>query len=99
MTEILALGVPFYEIISMVTCNAAQVMGFAHEHGTLNVGRTADVTVMDLENGSWLLRDPRGGEQVASQRFVPDFVLRAGEYHLSDVRVPDAEPDRLPLAS
>jgi len=96
---VLALGVPLYEVISMVTSNAARVMGFADEHGTLKVGRTADVTIMDLENGSWLLRDPRGGEQMASQRFVPDFVLRAGEYHVSDVRVPDSEADRLPLAS
>jgi len=99
LTEVLALGVPLYEVISMVTSNAARVMGFADEHGTLKVGRTADVTIMDLENGSWLLRDPRGGEQMASQRFVPDFVLRAGEYHVSDVRVPDSEADRLPLAS
>jgi dihydroorotase len=99
MTEILALGVPLYEVIGMVTSNAADVMGFADEHGTLKVGRTADVTVMDLEKGSWRLRDPRGGEQMADRRFVPDFVLRAGEYHVSDVRVPDAEPDALPLAS
>lgn len=99
MTEILALGVPLYEVISMVTSNAADVMKFADEHGTLKLGRTADVTVMDLEKGNWLLRDPRGGEQMTDTRVVPDFVLRAGEYHVSDVRVPDAEPEKLPLAS
>ncbi len=99
MTEVLALGVPLVEVVAMVTSNAARVMNFADEHGSLAVGRTGDVTVMNHENGDWLLRDPRGGMQHATQRVVPAFVLRAGEYHLSDVRVPEPEPEALPLAS
>ena len=98
MTEMLAFGVPLAEIVPMVTVNGAKMIGLEKEHGTLRVGRTADVTVMDLEDGHWTLRDFSGDALPASQRFVPDFVLRAGVRYESDVRVaPIYEEPATPL--
>ena len=79
MTSMLALGVPLDRVVSMVTCNAARMIGMQDECGTLEVGRVADVSVLSDERGRWLLCDNDGTEVVAARRLEPLFCLRAGE--------------------
>ena len=89
MTELMALGYPLTEVIRMVTTNAAKITHLDREHGTLRVGRPANVSVVTLETGRWTLQDFHGGTARATERLVPAFVLREGKVIESDVRVPE----------
>jgi dihydroorotase len=79
MSEMLALGVPIDYVIAMVTSNAAKMMGAADRLGSLEIGRTADVAVIDLQKGDFTMADGAGETMKASQRFRPYLTLRAGE--------------------
>src|SRR5262249_56208134 len=78
MSELLALGVPLVEVISMVTSNAAVLLGLDGQIGTLASGAAADVSVVRLERGDWTVQDASGAELHLGERFRPGFALRAG---------------------
>ncbi|MDB5998845.1 MAG: dihydroorotase [Rhizobacter sp.] len=78
MTTMLALGLPLERVVAMVTTNAAAMIGMQDELGTLRVGATADVTVLDDARGRWTMRDNEGTEVVAQRLLQPAFCLRAG---------------------
>ncbi len=90
MTELLALGIPLNHVVRMVTVNAARMIGKQREHGSLRVGRVADVSVMDLREGEWILRDFHGGTARATQQLKPVFVIRGGKKYTARVRVPES---------
>lgn len=78
MTELLALGVPFEEVLRTVTCNPAAMLGMADEIGALKPGMVADVAVLDLRQGRWQLSDNSGERVVTDTMVVPVASLRAG---------------------
>jgi dihydroorotase len=84
MSELLALGVPLVDVVKMVTCNAAEILGLAGELGTLAPGTTADVSVVRLERGDWTVRDAAGEELTIPERIRPVFALRNGHVYRSD---------------
>ena len=49
MSELLTLGVPLNEVIKMVTCNAAVMVGMEDEIGSIRPGKRADFTVLDAD--------------------------------------------------
>ena len=79
MTSLLALGVELRQVVAMVTCNAARMIGLEREVGSLAVGRLADVSVLSDTHGRWILTDNEGTEVEARRRLEPLFCLRAGE--------------------
>lgn len=95
MTELVALGVPLVDVVKMVTNNAAEVLGAQGELGTLKPGAVADVSVLALQTGRWILRDNKRAEVVADKLIEPLFCLRAGEYHQADSPL----RPRLPVAA
>jgi dihydroorotase len=79
MSKILALGCSLSDVVAMTTINAATSIHRTDEYGTLDVGRSAEVSVMRLESGPAELSD--GYETVvADERLVPVGCLRAGEW-------------------
>ena len=79
MSKILALGCSLNDVVAMATVNSATSIHRTDEYGTLDVGRSAEVSVMRLESGPAELSD--GYETVvADERLVPVGCLRAGEW-------------------
>jgi len=79
MSKILAMGLPLVDVIAMATINSAVSLHQEHVMGTLDVGRAADVSVLDLVEGPAELTD--GHETViADERLVPVGCLRDGEW-------------------
>ena len=79
MSKIVALGVPLDQVVAMVTVNTAAAIHRSEELGTLDVGRSAEVSVMRMEAGPAELTD--GYETiVVEQHLVPVGCLRAGEW-------------------
>lgn len=78
MSELLHLGVPFKEVAAMVTANPAKLLGMSGEIGTLAPGGVADVSVLSVETGKFMLYDNSGAEETAERLVRPAFCLRAG---------------------
>jgi dihydroorotase len=81
MTELLSLGAPLMHVLKTVTSNAAAMLGMGDDLGSLQPGRVADISVIELESGDFEMKDGGGTVRRASQRFKPDFMLRAGTVH------------------
>ena len=62
MSELLALGVPLAEVVRMATQNAAIMLGLEGEIGALSIGMPADLSVMRLIEGEWMLVELRAGD-------------------------------------
>ena len=66
----MAFGVPLVEVVKMVTSNAAILLGFEGQIGTLAPGAVADVSVVRLESGDWTVREA-GAPSFAFRRRSP----------------------------
>jgi cytosine/adenosine deaminase-related metal-dependent hydrolase len=44
---------PAEQVLAMVTCAGAEVLGMQDEIGTLEAGKLADITVLDMQRVGW----------------------------------------------
>jgi dihydroorotase len=79
LTKFLLLGLSFDEIISKCTIDAARVVGWQDRIGSLEVGREADIAVLQVVDEPIKLRDSVGGEMTHKQRIAAKWTIRAGE--------------------
>ncbi len=96
MSELLTLGMSLPQIVATVTANPARMLGLADSIGTLAPGREADVSVLQLLEGRFELKDNSGARVEAAQMIVPVFALRGGRRF--DVDSP-LVPAPLPVAA
>jgi dihydroorotase len=83
MSKIWALGVPLEDVVAMTTAAPARVVHREDELGVLAEGRSAEVSVLRIEEGEHALSD--GYETItAEQRLVPVGCLRAGRWIEAD---------------
>jgi dihydroorotase len=79
MTKMWALGVSLLDVVAMTTCNPARVIHRAAELGTLAPGRSANVSVLRVDEGEFELSD--GYETISvTQRLAPVGCVRAGSW-------------------
>lgn len=78
MTKLLALGLTLPEIVATVTSNPATMIGMTDTIGALKPGMEADISVLDILDGRFELRDNSGESMISPQMIVPGFALRAG---------------------
>src|SRR5689334_9070147 len=75
MTTALQLGMPLDAVVAAATVNPARAMNFPEKVGTLEVGTTADVAVINLEQGSFEYPDQGRQMLAVKQQFVPVATL------------------------
>lgn len=91
MTELLTLGMTLPEIVATVTSNPAKMLKMQDSIGSLQVGREADVSVLDIREGRFELKDNSGEVVVADRYISPAFALKAGaRYNADSPLVPPA---------
>jgi dihydroorotase len=79
MSKIWALDVDLVDVIGMTTSNTATSLKRTAELGSLAAGRTADISVLRVEEGQFALSD--GYETIsAERRLVAEGCVRAGEW-------------------
>jgi len=78
MTEFLHLGMPLEQVIAGVTMNPARIMNFPEKVGTLEPGVTADVAVLDLQQGSFDYGDQTRQTRTLKQQFVAAATVKGG---------------------
>ena len=67
------------QVVTMCTLNPAKAIGEDHRLGTLGVGRQADISVLGMEEGDWLLHDVVGGSRRVEQAVVPILTIKKGQ--------------------
>ena len=78
MSKLLYLGMKLDDVIATVTANPARMIGMSDTLGSLQVGREADISVLDLKEGDFTMSDNSGVRVTARRMFVPEFCLRGG---------------------
>ena len=78
MSKLRALGMDLADVVKRATLNPALILGEENEIGTFAPGSRADVTVLDLAEGRWVLTDSLGEELSVDRRLVPETVFREG---------------------
>jgi dihydroorotase len=79
MSKFLMLGMSLADVIEKTTAAPARVMGMSGSLGALAPGREADISVLDVVEGEWLLADSFGRREKGRQAIVPVLTVRAGE--------------------
>ncbi|HEU4343355.1 MAG TPA: amidohydrolase/deacetylase family metallohydrolase [Candidatus Binatia bacterium] len=79
LTKFLALGLNLDRIIAACTINPARVIGWQDRLGSLEIGREADVAVLEIVSEPTKLRDSIGGEITSEQRIAVKWTIRHGE--------------------
>lgn len=79
LTKFLPMGLSFDEIIAKCTVDAARVIGWQNRIGSLEVGREADIAVLQILDDPVTLRDSVGAEKLHKQRIAAKWTVRAGE--------------------
>ncbi len=79
MSKFIMLGMPLAQVIARATVNAARVFPSFDDRGTLNIGAPADVTIMELREGTFEFVDNYKGTRTGRQRLFPLMTVLAGK--------------------
>ena len=81
MSMLLHVGMPLSEVVRASTITPAAAVGLDDQHGSLAVGRAADVTVLELvESPKTFTSMKEGDERTVDRRLVPVATMVAGEW-------------------
>ena len=78
MTKLLHFGMPIEELVRRATTNPARLMGYEGTVGTLKPGANADVSVFELRDGHFDLRDSDGNTITAKRRLIAQTTVKDG---------------------
>ena len=81
VSKFLLLGLSLDEAIEKVTAAPARAMGMLGEIGTLKPGACADLSLFDLESGSFTFEDCKKQTRTGGQRLVPVSTIRGGRLY------------------
>jgi dihydroorotase len=97
MTRFLGLGFTLAQVVTMCTANPAQAIGAQDRLGTLAVGRQADISILEIRDGDWTVKDVLGAGLRVSKAVVPFLTLKRGTLFTPDwgPRPWGWEPDRV----
>ena len=79
LTKFLPLGLSLDQIIAACTITPARVIGWQDRIGSLEVGREADIAVLQIINEPTKLHDSVGKEMTVNQRIAARWTIRRGE--------------------
>lgn len=79
MSKFLMLGMPLDRVIAGATINASKVFPVFHDRGTLKAGAPADVTVLELREGSFEFVDNFENKRPGRQRLFPSATVLGGK--------------------
>jgi dihydroorotase len=79
LTKFLNLGLSLEQVVAACTTNPARVIGWQDRLGNLEIGREADIAVLQFVDEPTKLRDCVGGEWNVNQRLAARWTIRRGE--------------------
>jgi dihydroorotase len=79
MTRFLGLGFTLEQVVTMCTANPAKAIGMAHRLGSLAVARQADISVLSIEEGDWVVYDVLKAGLNVKRAVTPVMTVKRGE--------------------
>jgi dihydroorotase len=79
MSKFLMFDLALSDVIARVTINSAHAFEAFSDRGTLNVGAPADITMLDLRQGSFQFQDNYRSVRTGRQRLFPIATIVAGK--------------------
>jgi len=97
MTRFLGLGFTLPQVVTMCTANPAKAIGEEQRLGSLAVGRQADISVLEIVDGKWVVYDVLGASLAVDRAVVPFVTVKRGQLFARDFgpRPWGWEPDRV----
>jgi dihydroorotase len=84
MTRFLGLGFTLPQVVTMSTANPAKAIGAEKRLGSLAVGRQADISVLEMQEGDWVVYDIlRSGLRV-DRALAPHLTVKRGKVFTPD---------------
>jgi dihydroorotase len=84
MTRFLGLGFTLPQVVTMSTENPARAIGAQDRLGSLAVGRQADISILDLKDGDWVVYDILGTGLRVDRAFAPHLTVKKGRVFTPD---------------
>ena len=85
MTRFLGLGFTLPQVVTMSTANPAKAIGAGHRLGSLAVGRQADISVLEMREGDWVVYDVLGSGLRVDRALVPHLTVKRGVVFTPDL--------------
>ncbi|MBV8817618.1 MAG: amidohydrolase/deacetylase family metallohydrolase, partial [Acidobacteriaceae bacterium] len=79
MSKMMLLGMSLPDAVLRSTVNPAKAIHRYPELGTLGVGQTADIAVLDLKNGVFAFKDAWGAKRLGTKRLECAYTIRNGD--------------------
>jgi len=78
MARFLGMGFTLEQVIAMSTVNPARAIGEADRLGSLAVGRQADISVLEVRDGRWVVYDTLRDTMKIDKTVVPVLTVKRG---------------------
>ena len=78
MSKIMGLGFSLPDVVAMATAVPARVIGRVPKHGTLQIGAPADLSILELVDGTVEFVDTRNNKRTGKQHLRPSGTIVAG---------------------
>jgi dihydroorotase len=78
MARFLGMGFTLEQVIAMSTVNPARAIGEVDRLGSLAVGRQADISVLEVRDGRWVVYDTLRDSMKIDKTIVPVLTLKRG---------------------
>ena len=79
LSKFLMFGMPMGQVIACATVNAARVFPVFSGRGTLKPGAPADISILELKEGSFEFEDNYGNRRTGARRLFPSATVLAGK--------------------
>lgn len=79
MGKLMSVGLSLPDVVRMTTSAAAKAIRMDGETGSLQVGRVADISVLEAVEGDWVFHDITGAKNRGRLAVRPVAAVRAGE--------------------
>ncbi len=79
MTRFLAMGFTLDQVVEQCTINPARALGEQDRLGSLAVGKQADISVLEIKEGDWVVYDVLGGSRKVDRAVVPVLAVKKGQ--------------------
>jgi dihydroorotase len=78
LSKLLHVGMPLGDVIRASTSTPALAVGRKDGMGSMAIGASADLSILELRTGNWALPDAAGHTEVVERLLVPKMVIKAG---------------------
>jgi dihydroorotase len=83
LSKFLLLGLSVDQVIERVTIKPTRMFNFGVELGSLRPGTVADITILEVREGSFLFSDSTGKKRTGRQKLQSAAAVRAGKLYVN----------------